>query len=136
MAFTAEEVAYLRAQPLARLATVGPDGQPDVVPVGFDFDDDHIYIYGLDLTKSRKYRNVEAGHEKVALVVDDLASTDPWIPRFMRIYGTAEVAERDGRPCIRIAPTVSWSWNLAGRPFDPTGATGAGGPLRTTHRPA
>jgi hypothetical protein len=29
MSFTDEEIAYLRSQPLVRLATVGPDGQPD-----------------------------------------------------------------------------------------------------------
>jgi pyridoxamine 5'-phosphate oxidase family protein len=38
MSFSDEEVAYLRSQRLARLATVAPDGQPDVVPVGFEFD--------------------------------------------------------------------------------------------------
>jgi pyridoxamine 5'-phosphate oxidase family protein len=30
MAFTDEELEYLRSQPLARLATVAADGQPDV----------------------------------------------------------------------------------------------------------
>jgi pyridoxamine 5'-phosphate oxidase family protein len=38
MSFTEEEIAYLRSQPLARLATLDRDGQPDVVPVGFEFD--------------------------------------------------------------------------------------------------
>lgn len=38
MSFTEQEVAYLRAQPLARLSTLGGDGQPDVVPVAFEFD--------------------------------------------------------------------------------------------------
>ena len=38
MSFTDQEVAYLRSQRLARLATVAPDGQPDVVPVGFEFE--------------------------------------------------------------------------------------------------
>ncbi len=36
MAFTEEEVAYLKSQPLARIATVGADDQPDVAPVGFE----------------------------------------------------------------------------------------------------
>ena len=36
MSFTDEELAYIRSQPLARVATVSSDGQPDVVPVGFD----------------------------------------------------------------------------------------------------
>ncbi|WP_428343099.1 pyridoxamine 5'-phosphate oxidase family protein [Mycobacterium sp.] len=30
MSFTDEEVAYLNSQPLGRIATVAPDGQPDV----------------------------------------------------------------------------------------------------------
>lgn len=38
MAFPTEEIAYLRSQPLARLATHSPEGQPDVVPVAFEFD--------------------------------------------------------------------------------------------------
>jgi pyridoxamine 5'-phosphate oxidase family protein len=54
-------------------------------------------------------------------VVDDLVSTDPWTPRFLRVYGTADVVERDGyagrKEYLRITPTVSWSWNLGGRPY-------------------
>lgn len=38
MAFTDEEIAYLRSQPLGRLATLGAGGQPDVVPVAVEFD--------------------------------------------------------------------------------------------------
>ena len=48
-------------------------------------------------------------------------STDPWTPRFLRVYGTAELVERPGRfgpgPYMRITPPVSWSWNLDGRPY-------------------
>ena len=35
--FTPDEIAYLQSQRLGRLATVGPDGQPHVVPVGFRY---------------------------------------------------------------------------------------------------
>ncbi|MEV0105893.1 PPOX class F420-dependent oxidoreductase [Nocardia sp. NPDC050799] len=123
MSFTEEEVAYLRSQPLARVATVGPDGQPDVAPVGYEFDGTHIYIGGHDPVRTRKYRNVEHGHTKVAVVIDDLVSTDPWTPRYLRVYGTAELVERAGQfgtaPYMRITPTVSWSFNLAGRAFSP-----------------
>jgi pyridoxamine 5'-phosphate oxidase family protein len=35
MSFTEEEIAYLRTQRLARIATVAADGQPDVMPVGY-----------------------------------------------------------------------------------------------------
>jgi pyridoxamine 5'-phosphate oxidase family protein len=83
MACSDEELAYLRSQRLARLATVAPDGQPDVVPVGFEFDGTHIYVGGMDPVKTRKYRNVEAGNTKVALVIDDLVSVDPWSPRYL-----------------------------------------------------
>jgi pyridoxamine 5'-phosphate oxidase family protein len=142
MSFTDEEVAYLRSQPLARLATVSEDGQPDVVPVGFDFDGTYLYVGGHgDTVKTRKFRNVLAGNGKIALVVDDLASTRPWTPRFLRIYGTAEVVEREGYAgrgtYLRITPSVSWSWNLVGRPY----ASEAGGDqpeprvTRTVHRP-
>ena len=37
MQFTEEEIAYLRSQPLARVATLGDDEQPDVVPLAFEF---------------------------------------------------------------------------------------------------
>jgi pyridoxamine 5'-phosphate oxidase family protein len=121
MAFTDEEVAYLRSQRLARIATVAPDGQPDVAPVGYEYDGTHLYVGGLDPVKTRKFRNVQAGNAKVALVIDDLVSAEPWTPRFLRIYGTAELVGRQGQfgPAlyIRITPTISWSWNLDGRPF-------------------
>jgi len=121
MAFTDEETEYLRSQRIARIATVDSAGQPDVAPVGFEFDGTYVYIGGFDVTRTRKFRNVEAGNDKVAIVVDDIVSADPWTPRFLRIYGVAELIERPGQPgagpCLRITPTVSWSWNLAGRPF-------------------
>jgi pyridoxamine 5'-phosphate oxidase family protein len=122
MSFTEEEVSYLRSQPLARIATVSDDGQPDAAPVGFEFDGTYFYVGGMDLTNTRKFRNVQAGNEKVSLVIDDLVSTDPWTPRFLRVYGTADLIERGGQfgsaPYIRITPRISWSWNLDGRPFD------------------
>src|SRR5207248_2550232 len=121
MAFTEEEIAYLKSQMLGRIATVGPDGQPDVAPVGFELDGGYVYVGGLDNPSTRKYRNVEQGNTKVALVVDDVITMQPYTPRFMRIYGTADIVERKGRgeggPYLRITPTLSWSWNLAGKPF-------------------
>ena len=138
MAFTDEEVAYLGSQPFARLATVDPGGQPDVAPVGFEFDGTHFYVGGIDPAKTRKFRNVAAGNGQVALVIDDLASVDPWAPRFLRVYGTAELVEREGRfgpaPYMRITPTISWSWNLDGRPFGPDTGNEFG-PRRTVHQP-
>jgi pyridoxamine 5'-phosphate oxidase family protein len=122
MSFSEEEIAYLRSQRLARLATVSADGQPDVVPVGFEFDGRDLYVGGMDPVRTRKFRNVRAGNTKVALVIDDLLTTSPWTPRSLRIYGDAELVERRGRfgpaTYMRITPTVSWSFNLEGIPFD------------------
>jgi pyridoxamine 5'-phosphate oxidase family protein len=138
MSFTEEEIAYLQSQPLTRIATVAPDGQPDVAPVGFEFDGAYFYIGGVSPVNTRKFRNVHAGNKKVAIVIDDLVSTTPWIPRFMRIYGTAELIEREGRfgagPYMRITPTISWSWNLDGRPFSHDDSEQRG-PRRTVHQP-
>lgn len=121
MAFTEEEIAYLSSQRLTRLATVDPDGQPDVVPVGFEYDGTYFHIGGRDPARTRKFRNVEAGHTKVALVIDDMVSTNPWTPRYLRVYGTAELIERKGQfglaPYMRITPTTSWSFNLDGQGF-------------------
>ena len=123
MAFSDDEIAYLQSQPLARLATVNADGQPDVVPVAFELDGLYIWVGGVgpDVACTRKLRNIGAGRSKVSLVVDDLVSMDPFIARALRVYGEAEApVERVGMvgPGLysRITPTVSWSWNLAGEP--------------------
>jgi pyridoxamine 5'-phosphate oxidase family protein len=99
--FTAEEIAYLQSQRLGRLATVGPDGQPHVVPVGFRYNAelDTIDIGGHDFAKRKKYRDVQH-NPRVAFVVDDLASTSPWRPRMIEIRGTAEVLGAGGDQVI------------------------------------
>ena len=56
MSFNDEEAAYLRSQRLARIATVSPDGQPDVVPVGFEFDGTYVCVGGMNPDKTRKLR--------------------------------------------------------------------------------
>jgi pyridoxamine 5'-phosphate oxidase family protein len=117
MSFSEDEVAFMASQPLARVATVDDDGQPDVVPVGFEFDGTYINIGGFAPEKTRRHGNVLAGHNKIALVIDDLVSTQPWTPRYVRVYGTAEVVD-DPQPHLRIRPAVSWSWNLSGEPLD------------------
>ena len=114
--FTPAEIDYLKSQPLGRLATVSGIGQPDAAPVGFEFDGQYFYIGGLNLPATRKYKNVAGSNAKVAFVVDDLQSTNPWRPRGIRIYGTAEIVQREGRlgqaDYIRISPQVSWSWAI------------------------
>jgi pyridoxamine 5'-phosphate oxidase family protein len=60
-AFTDAEIGYMKSQRLGRLATVGPDGQPHVVPVGFRYNpkEDAIDIGGHSgFAKRKKYRGV------------------------------------------------------------------------------
>jgi pyridoxamine 5'-phosphate oxidase family protein len=131
--FTKFEIEYLKSQPLARLATVSDSGQPDVVPVGFEFDGKEFFIGGHNPRNTRKHKNVRDGNTQVALVVDDLASVKPWRPRGIRIYGVAELVERDGRfgpgEYMHIIPTISWSWNLGDQEATP----GSFAPNKTVH---
>ena len=133
MFFTDQEADYLRSQPLTRLATVGPDGQPDVVPLAFEFDGQGFWVGGVGeaVLRTRKFRNVAAGNDRVALVFDDLLSLDPFSARCLRVYGRAgepveRVSELVGPGLfMRITPTISWSWNMEGEPardawYEPT----------------
>lgn len=73
MSFTNDETAYLRAQRLTtRLATVAVNGQPDVVPLGFEFDGRGFWVDGVGdaVASTRKFRNVTAGSDRVAPTVD------------------------------------------------------------------
>ena len=117
---TDSEVAYLRDGPkLARLATVGRDGTPHVVPVGWWLDPflGVFEIRGRDLTATKKFRDV-ARSGRAALVIDDLASTDPWRPRGIEVRGRAEALDGD-RPVIRIHPERIVSWGLEPTPAAP-----------------
>ena len=66
--FSEQELAFLRAQPLARMATVDTEEQPTVDAVGFEFDGARFYIGGHQLETTRKYQNMVAGHRKVSLL--------------------------------------------------------------------
>ena len=95
--FTAAEVDYLTTQRLGRLATAGADGRPHVVPVAFRYnpDLDSIDVGGHNFAARKKYRDVQA-NPWAAIVVDDLASTNPWRPRMLEIRGRVEVLAEGG----------------------------------------
>ena len=95
--FSAAEISYLQSQRLARIATASPDGQPHVVPLAFRYnpDTDTIDVGGHDFTKRKKYRDVQS-NPRVAIVIDDLASTDPWRPRMIEVRGEAEILPSGG----------------------------------------
>jgi pyridoxamine 5'-phosphate oxidase family protein len=110
--FTDAELDYLRGQALGRIATASPDGEPEVSPVGFSADAEGIVTGGLDITKTVRYRNIlRTG--RAAMVVDDLATVDPWAPRGVKVRGRAEILTDDeGRASIRIHPETVWSWGI------------------------
>jgi len=117
--FTDPEITYLKSQRLARLATVSKKGQPDVVPVGFEFDGTNFWVgsHSQDIfLRSRKYKNVRDGNRLVSLTVDDLESVDPWKPRFIRVNGVAEIQDHNGifgeGKYLKIIPHTSWSFGM------------------------
>ncbi len=114
--FSDREIDYLRSQKLARIATVSKGLQPDVAPVGYELEGDKFVIPSLDMEKTLKYKNIKNGNPKVALVIDDLESVNPWKPRGIKVHGTAEIVERTGRfgkgLYIEITPQKVWSWGI------------------------
>lgn len=121
MSLTDIEREYLATQRLGRLATVGPKGDPQNNPVGFTYNTETgtIDIRGYDLANTRKYRNLR-DNDRVAFVVDDLASVKPWHVRGIEIRGRAE-AITEGAPrqgshvttdLIRIHPDKIFTWGI------------------------
>ena len=110
-AFTLAEIQYLKSQPLMRFASASPTGRPDVAPVVFEVDGDDILTAGFDITHTVRYRNIQS-NSRVSVVVDDLASIDPWSPRGIKVIGNAVIEEVDGSPRFRISPTVIISWAI------------------------
>ncbi|GHO46685.1 PPOX class F420-dependent oxidoreductase [Ktedonospora formicarum] len=120
--FSEQEVSFLRTQPLARLATVAVNGQPDADAVGFAFENGRFYIGGYFLKSTRKYKNIAAGHSKVSLLIDDLRSLEPFEPRSIKLHGEAEIMDleegfRGPGTYIVITPKVSWSMGIEGQAF-------------------
>jgi pyridoxamine 5'-phosphate oxidase family protein len=94
-------VEYLSAHQLGRLATIGADGNPHVIPVGYRFNSDAtIDIGGPRMGTSQKYRNVQRD-PRVAFVVDDTTPGDelefrPDVGRGVEVRGRAEaLADQD-----------------------------------------
>jgi len=125
--FNKTELGYVQAgglTRLARMATVGSDGQPIVDAVGYTYADGTFTVgtHHGDVLATRKGRNVKEGRKHVSLIVDDVESVDPWLPRGIRVQGEAEVVEIDGHfgrgAYLMIRPTRTWSWGLEGSVFE------------------
>ncbi|MEO3826415.1 PPOX class F420-dependent oxidoreductase [Actinomadura sp. B10D3] len=130
-AFTAEEIAYLKGQPVGRLATASQAGRPHVIPTTFHLNDGEgvLELGALALEEhgqKRLYvRDIEA-NERVAFAVDDMVSVDPWIPRGITIRGRAEIHHEGGERLgpqfgprwIKIIPAFVASWGIETSPYD------------------
>lgn len=120
--FTDNELAYLNSERLARLATIRPEGTPQIAPVGFRYNAelDVIDIGGQSLSQTKKFRNI-LGNPNVSIVIDDVLP--PWQPRGLEIRGTAHTLPTGGNALfgenypvdeaiIRITPVQIVGWGL------------------------
>jgi pyridoxamine 5'-phosphate oxidase family protein len=107
--FSERESTFLKEQRLGRLATVSLSMQPHVVPVAFEFDGSYIFFGGWNLKNSLKFRNI-LQNDKVAFVVDELVSVNPWKPRGIEIKGIAEILR--GNDYVKIVPLKKSSWGM------------------------
>ena len=118
-AFNESQLEYLRSQRLAHLATADAKGAPHVVPLRFRVaaDGASIEVGGRAFGRSKKYRDMKA-NPRVAIVVDDIASTDPYRPRGIEVRGTADLQAPGGGPAgpdepwVRIMPSRIVSWGI------------------------
>jgi pyridoxamine 5'-phosphate oxidase family protein len=119
MTLTAAEQRFLIRQSRGHLSTVGPDGVPQVKPVGFTWDRSTgtIDIAGFDMARSAKYRNVRA-NPRVAFVVDEVTEPTMEGAHFLEIRGVAEtIAAPAPEPhldshIIRIHPRRVVAYNV------------------------
>ena len=100
-------LAYLQSQRLGRLATVDGHGAPQNNPVGFRYNAElgTIDIGGRNLGATRKFANL-AGNPKVAFVVDDIASVQPWRVRCVEIRGRAEAIDEPTDSVARVRGAI------------------------------
>ena len=110
-AFTEPELDYLTYQPLMRFASASPEGRPDIAAVAFVVDGDDIVTSGFDIRKTVRYRNI-GKNPRASVVIDDLASTDPWAPRGIKVFGSVVIEDDAAGQRFRITPEVIWSWGI------------------------
>ncbi|HET9972774.1 MAG TPA: PPOX class F420-dependent oxidoreductase [Streptosporangiaceae bacterium] len=126
-AFTDLEIEYMAGQKLGRIATVGADGQPHVVPTSFRYNAEHdaIDVGGMRMSQTKKTRDVQRTG-RATIVIDDVLP--PWQPRMIEVRGTAEVLPAGGKAfggnfedtIVRIRPARIIAFGI-----DPDGSANA-----------
>lgn len=97
---------------LGRVATVGRDGTPHVVPAGWTYNETlgTLDVTGRDVEATKKFRDV-VRTGRAAIVIDGIAGGEGWNPWAIEIAGRAEAIT--GPPAlIRIHPERVRSWGL------------------------
>ena len=124
--FNAAERDYLTGQLLGRLATVGPDGVPQLRPLGFRLNPNGtIDLGGPRVASTQRWRNIRT-EPRVSFIVDDMTpnapdAIKPGMGRGVEIRGRAETLSVDDPPgapgmagseIIRIHADRIISWHI------------------------
>ncbi|WP_210588530.1 pyridoxamine 5'-phosphate oxidase family protein [Streptomyces sp. GESEQ-35] len=92
-----ERHAFLKTQPVCRVATVGPDGHPHTSALWFVWDGSALWLNSL--TKSRRWADIGRSH-RISVIVDD-GGFDFLRLRGVELLGSARTvgeAPRTGEP--------------------------------------
>ena len=127
MTLTEAEQRFLATQRHGRLATIAPDGIPQVKPVGFSYNKElgTIDIAGMNMARSAKYKNIQS-NPNVAFVADDVPAPENGAAgvRFLEVRGAAETVSAPSGPgqpqtddhlapeIIRIRPRRVLAYNV------------------------
>lgn len=97
---------------LGRIATIGRDGTPHVVPSGWSYNETlgTLDVTGREVEATSKFRDVERT-PRAAIVIDGVAEGEGWNPWAIEIGGHAE-AILGPDAVIRIHPERIRSWGL------------------------
>jgi pyridoxamine 5'-phosphate oxidase family protein len=107
MTLTDAEQRFLARQTRGHLATIGPDGVPQVKPLGFSYNAGlgTIDLTGFNMANSAKYRNVRS-NPRVAFVVDEVTAPTMEGAHFLEIRGTAEAVTGTTPTDAHLAPEI------------------------------
>jgi pyridoxamine 5'-phosphate oxidase family protein len=119
--FTEAELAKLRTAKLGRLATVGADGQPHVVPLTFTYNEaeDAIDVGGFGFGASKKWRDA-VRDQRVTFLLDESAGGTAY---GIEVRARAEMHETGGESInprfpgfdpqfLRLRPHRIVSWGV------------------------
>jgi pyridoxamine 5'-phosphate oxidase family protein len=131
--FTDKELEKLRGAGLARIATVGPDGQPHVVPLTYVVNEAEgaVDVGGFGFGTSKKWRDA-VRNQKITFLLDESSGGEAY---GIELRCTAEVHEAGGEDInprfpgfdpqfLRLRPHRIVTWGVAVPSSESTAARG------------